>query len=219
MKKGMIVLLGILMIALIGCGRKKYRLELDGHGLSSKRTAYAEGDTVKVTFDLIATDTDYSFYLDCDDTELDRDYENGVFILTFRMPAHDVKLTKSSRNTMVCVPTVTITFENRIGTADVWIMEDTPENRKQSVWGDTTVKACAANEPLEIVLEAVSDDDLYIIRMIDGDGFFYEACGVEITDGQTVVIRSEEDRSGTSVCVSAGEGSPVSEYEMFAAAL
>lgn len=105
MKKTIIVLLAIIMmIGLFGCGQKKYKLELDGYGLSSKKSSYEEGARVKVTFDLIATDTDYSFYLDCDDTELEHDYENGKYIMTFTMPAHDVTLSMSSRNSMTYEP-------------------------------------------------------------------------------------------------------------------
>ena len=117
------------------------------------------------------------------------------------------------------VPDVAITLENQVKTADIWIMEDTPEKRKQSTWGDTTIKACAAHEPREIMLEVVSDDGLYIVRMIDEDGLFYEACNVEITDGQSVVIKSSEDNSITSVYVYDREGNLVNEYEMFVAAL
>ena len=69
------------------------------------------------------------------------------------------------------------------------------------------------------MLEVVSDDDLYIVRMIDEDGLFYEACNVEITDGQSVVIKSNEDNSITSVYVYDREGNLVNEYEMFVAAL
>ena len=49
---------------------------------------------------MIATDTDYSFWLD--GAELSRDYDTKKgFILSFIMPEHDVKLHCSSRNTML----------------------------------------------------------------------------------------------------------------------
>lgn len=219
MKKILFVLLGVMVMGLFGCGQKKYKLELDGYGLSSKKAAYEEGASVKVTYNLIATDTDYSFYLDCDDTKLECDYDKGMYVMTFKMPAHDVKLTVSSRNSMVYVPDAAITLENRVKTADVWIMKDSPDNREQSVWGGTTVKACAVNEPQKIVLEEVSEENLYILRMIDENNLYYEACGVEITDGQSVVIESKENDTVTSVYVYDGAGSIVNEYEMFVAAL
>ena len=104
MKKILIILVGIMVIGLFGCGQQKYNLELDGYGLSAKKTTYAEGATVKVTYDMIATDTDYSFYLDCDDTKLNCDFENEAYVLTFKMPAHNVKLSVSSRNSMEYIP-------------------------------------------------------------------------------------------------------------------
>ena len=73
----LIVLLGMMIIGLFGCGQQKYKLELDGYGLSSKKTAYEEGAVVKVTYDMIATDTDYSFTLDGEN--VDFSYRNGAF--------------------------------------------------------------------------------------------------------------------------------------------
>lgn len=207
-----------MMLGLFGCGQHKYKLELDGYGLSSKESSYAEGSVVKVVMGLIATDTNYSFYLDCDDTELKVEFENEAYVMTFIMPAHDVKLSMSERNTMVYMLPVEITLENQVKPADIWIMEDTKENRKQSTWGGATIKECAVNSLLQITIENVSDDNLYIVRMIDEKGLFYEACNVEITYGQSIVIKSE-DVNRIIVCVYYGDGSLQSEYEMFVAAL
>lgn len=219
MKKIIIILVGIMLIGLFGCGQQKYKLELDGYGLSSKKTSYAEGATVKVTFDLIATDTDYYFSLDCEDTTLHYEYDKGVYVMTFKMPAHDVKLSVSSKNTMEYIPDVVITLDNQVGTADIWITEDTPDNRKQSTWSGTTIKACEVNAPQEISLAEVSGDALYIIRMIDENKLYYEACSVEILDGYSVVIKAKEDNTGTAVYVYDDAVTPVNEYEMFSAAL
>ena len=51
-------------------------------------------------FDMIATDTNYSFTLDGAELMRDYDREHG-FILRFTMPDHDVKLHCFSRNLMV----------------------------------------------------------------------------------------------------------------------
>ena len=208
-----------MILGLFGCGQHKYKLELDGYGLSSKDSSYAEGSLVKVILGLIATDTDYSFYLDCDDTELKVDFENEAYVITFRMPAHDVKLSMRERNTMVHMRPIEILLENQVKTADIWIMEDTNENRKKSVWGGTTVKECAVETPQQLTIKNVSDDNLYIVRMLDDKGLFYEACNVEITEGQSIVIKSEDNDLRTVVSVYDTEGSLQNEYEMFAAAL
>lgn len=83
-------------------GKEKYKLELDGYGFESKKDSYAEGEKVTVYFNLIATDTDYNFYTEPDDVKLDRDYDDKHgYIFTFEMPAHDVKISVNSWNSMV----------------------------------------------------------------------------------------------------------------------
>lgn len=99
---GMIFVMGI-----TGCGAEKYKLELESDAFTSKKTQYAEGEKVTVIYDIkyIGTDTDYSFSLDCDDVEFDRDWDSKKgYIITFRMPAHDVKVCVDSRNSMMYDP-------------------------------------------------------------------------------------------------------------------
>ena len=89
----------------------KYQLILD-YGFESKKTSYAEGDKVKVYYDLIATDTDYSFYTDSDDVELKRDYDDKKgFVITFIMPAHDVSLHVDSVNSMEYIPETEFNYD------------------------------------------------------------------------------------------------------------
>ena len=83
----------LLMLSLFGCGKIRYNIDFDGYGFKSEKTSYAEGEEVTVIYDMIATDTDYSFYTDSDDVKLKQDYDNDHgYIFTFTMPAHDVKL-------------------------------------------------------------------------------------------------------------------------------
>ena len=102
LQKIIIILLGVITIMNItACGAQKYKLELDGYGFKSKKTEYSEGEKVTVYYDIIATDTDYSFSLDCDDVKLKQDWDDKHgYIFTFTMPAHDVKISVSSRNSM-----------------------------------------------------------------------------------------------------------------------
>jgi hypothetical protein len=50
-------------------------------------------------FELIATDTDYSFYLDGERINYKYDDRKG-FVITFVMPEHNVKLECESHNSM-----------------------------------------------------------------------------------------------------------------------
>ena len=94
----------ISLLSLCGCGVQKYKVNFDGYGFESKRTSYAAGEKVTVYYDMIATDTDYNFYID-DDVDMKQSYDNDHgYIFTFTMPAHDVTLHEESHNSMEYIP-------------------------------------------------------------------------------------------------------------------
>ncbi len=82
-----------------GPGAPVHKL-VHGWGFESERTEYRTGEAVKVVFPYIATDTSYSFYVDGKDADIS--YEDGVYVIRFFMPDHDVEVSYTSRNTMVC---------------------------------------------------------------------------------------------------------------------
>ncbi len=87
---------------MIGFGKKKHKLIFAEYGFTSKKTSYAVGESVTVYYDLIATDTDYSFYVEEDDVDLHRDYDTAHgYVFMFAMPDHDVTIHVSSRNSML----------------------------------------------------------------------------------------------------------------------
>ena len=100
-----LIAMGVLIMLFgSGCGKQKYKLNFDGYGFESKKTEYAAGEKVTVYYDFIATDTDYSFYID-DDVEMTESYDDTHgYIFKFTMPAHDVTLREESRNSMEYVP-------------------------------------------------------------------------------------------------------------------
>ena len=107
MKKACVLLMmgALLMLTLSGCGGPRYTLHLDDDGFETGKTEYAAGEKVTVTYDLIGTDTDYRFYLDDDAVELKRTYDpRRGYVLSFRMPEHDVTLYVEARSSMVYVP-------------------------------------------------------------------------------------------------------------------
>lgn len=98
------------MFGLFGCNDKKndavkYKVDYNGQmgWYENAKEEYAAGDQVELYFSMIATDTDYHFYLDGADLDQSYDEEKG-FILRFTMPDHDVKLTCESKNSMVWIP-------------------------------------------------------------------------------------------------------------------
>jgi len=95
-----ILLIGvIIMLSFSACGRQKYTVNFDGGFFESKRTQYYAGEKVTVRYDIIATDTDYHFYID-NDVEMKQDFDGG-YVFTFIMPEHDVTLHEESFNSMV----------------------------------------------------------------------------------------------------------------------
>ena len=81
---------------------KKYKLNFDGDEFAYKnvKPGYREGENVTVYFDMIATDTNYSFFVD--DEPINPGYETSLgYIISFKMPAHDVKIKCISQNSML----------------------------------------------------------------------------------------------------------------------
>ena len=101
----LLIMIGALMMLTgFGCGRQKYKLNYDGYGFESRKTEYAAGEKVTVYYDLIATDTDYYFYMD-DDVEMKQGYDDKHgYVFTFTMPDHDVTLHEESHNSMIYIP-------------------------------------------------------------------------------------------------------------------
>ena len=99
----LLVLTGVLFMFLFsGCGKPKYKVNLDD-GFKSNKSAYAAGEKVTMYYDIIATDTDYSF--SSKDVEFKQDYSHDKgYIFTFTMPAHDVTIEVHSSNSMMYIP-------------------------------------------------------------------------------------------------------------------
>ena len=87
--------------------RKKYRLIFNRLGFVSAKKEYEEGEEVKVSYPIVATDTDYSFEINVEDLKRDYDVKNGYGFI-FIMPDHDVTFDVSTRNTMMRDPSIMI---------------------------------------------------------------------------------------------------------------
>ncbi|MBR7032392.1 MAG: hypothetical protein IKI03_02015 [Clostridia bacterium] len=100
---------GIVLFGLFGCFKKAPEYKIDFSGEESwyegAKKTYREGETVTLYYNLIATDTDYKFLLDGEPINFGYDDERG-FVITFAMPAHDVKLECQTKNSMEYVPEV-----------------------------------------------------------------------------------------------------------------
>ncbi len=150
-----ILLISIVITAFVlsGCNRgEKYSVDYCGQKsvYSGARDSYYAGQEVKLYYSLIATDTDYSFYLDGERLNVDYDERKG-FIISFTMPDHDVKLECESRNSM-----------------ELYV----PEYEEGSVLIDyycETVKASGKNDVYELVLTATDNAYEYKLDVYSKD--------------------------------------------------
>lgn len=148
----------------------KYQLILD-YGFESKKTSYAEGDKVKVYYNIIATDTDYSFYTDSEDVELKRDYDDKKgFVISFIMPAHDVALHVDSVNSMEYHPQ---TFN------------DVPDEAMNEFFDYVDNKSGFSGAmPVNICMFDMTEDG------------YEDICGTFYTDSYVVIVYDPAERHG-----------------------
>lgn len=112
----------------------------------------------------------------------------------------------------------TVTFVNGITDADVWILPETQENLKTTVWGKATLPGIKAGESRTFPLCEPGDDGLYMLRVIDTGGFFFSANGIALDDGMTLKITGD-DRQALKAEVTSPGGTITVEYELFSARL
>ena len=77
--------------------------KVDYHGqmnlFDGAKEDYAEGTEVEIAYSLIATDTNYAFYVDGQKASAEWNEKRG-YIIRFIMPAHDIEVYCVEKNTM-----------------------------------------------------------------------------------------------------------------------
>ena len=212
----LILLEVILMLNLFGCGGRKYALHFDGCGFESQKTAYAAGEAVTVYFDLIATDTDYRFWLDDESVELQRDYDNNHgYVFRFVMPDHELTLHVASRNSMEYRPERWVTLVNEVGEADFWLLPETEANRKTTLWGPATVGALERGESARFNLEEGAEAGTWLLRILDTDRAYFAAAGLRLEDGYQIVFRTADSKREAVIEVLDRDGTVLSSQAAF----
>ena len=112
----------------------------------------------------------------------------------------------------------TITVMNDLQQADIWILPETPENLKTTLWGTATAAKVATGESRQAPLCAPGEGGTYLLRMIDTDSFYYSAGGITLEAGCTLHIKGEDMQNITAE-VSNQSGALIGSYEVFAARL
>ncbi len=111
-----------------------------------------------------------------------------------------------------------LTFVNGSEKMDVWILPETDENRKTSLWGKATLAGVASGESGALRASKPATVETFIFRAIDEDKIYYEANGLVLEEGCTIRLKREEPFKFT-IEVSGGDGETAVTYPVFAAAL
>ncbi len=170
------IILGVTVMSLFsGCFREKYAVDYNGEKNSYKnaRDYYRAGDKVTLYYDLIATDTDYSFYLDDERINYSYDEKKG-FIISFIMPDHDVSLRSESRNSMIYTPAepemlvdyycVTVATDGGDGYSELVLISDQDgygyileSYEKSDETGETCVRYLISENEADAVLDLIEE--------------------------------------------------------------
>ncbi len=114
---------------------------------------------------------------------------------------------------------LTVTFVNEVETGDVWLLENTEENLKTSVWGKAHIKGAASGSKNTLTVPR-SSDDTYLFRMIDEDGLYFESDAITIKDGYTIKVSRGADEYDTATLeIADSTGDVVETLSIFCAAL
>ena len=95
-----IVILSVLFFVLSSSKAEKYHVICSTGVFENVKNSYKAGQQVKIYFPYVATDTDYSFYLDGERIRPSDYSDSKGYTISFVMPSHDVELTYNSKNSM-----------------------------------------------------------------------------------------------------------------------
>lgn len=112
----------------------------------------------------------------------------------------------------------TVLFVNGTAPADVWILPDTQANRKTTVWGKAAASGVPTRESRAVPLPAPGENGLYLLRMIDAEGFYYSADAIALSPGCTLRI-SEAAPMEFTLAVQGANGETQNTYSVFCARL
>ena len=114
---------------------------------------------------------------------------------------------------------IQITLVNEVDAGDVWILPQTEENIKTTLWGTATAAAVATDEQRSVSLTPAGESGLYIFRMIDADDLYYAANGLSLKDGYTIRIGEGSSPMTAIVEVTRADGTMVSTHSITSAKL
>lgn len=127
--------------------------------------------------------------------------------------------TGSSENSPVDDGSV-VTFRNEVEKTDVWILPDTEENRKLSVWGTATIGGLEKDKSAEVSLFALGGPGQYLVHMITPDEMYFGVSDIKLDAGYTMrFYLADEEYHVWMLEVKDADGNAVDDLEVFGARL
>jgi hypothetical protein len=110
------------------------------------------------------------------------------------------------------VAKISVSFINDVETADVWILPQTEENLKTTVWGTATFSKMKTGEKGS---SDVSDagSGKYIIRIIDTDHAYYAVNDIELGNGYSIRFMTDSSKYDAEVIVLDEKGNKTASKE------
>ena len=99
-----VILLVSTLVFLTSCKAERYKVICTEGLFINVKSSYKAGQSVRVYFPMVATDTDYIFYLDGERISSSGYSDLKGYTIEFIMPDHDVELTYESKNSMEYTP-------------------------------------------------------------------------------------------------------------------
>ena len=113
-----------------------------------------------------------------------------------------------------------VTFRNEVEKTDVWILPDTEENRKLSVWGTATIGGLEKDKSAEVSLFALGGPGQYLVHMITPDEMYFGVAGIKLDAGYTMrFYLADEEYHIWMLEVKDADGNAVDDLEVFGARL
>jgi hypothetical protein len=116
---------------------------------------------------------------------------------------------------MAYIPRLGVTFVNEVEEADIWVLPQTEENLKTSLWGTATISRLGVGESAEVALNGGDDVEAYILRIIDDDHAFYSADDLKLTDGCKIVFKCGDSQFDAVVELYDGNGNLMDSWDAF----
>ncbi len=110
-----------------------------------------------------------------------------------------------------------VTLRNEAKEADFWIIPDTEENRKTTLWGTATAAKMKAGEEREITLGAPAGQ--FLLRVIDTDSWYHAASGVAIREGDALRLMPDPENARALLLEVTPADGAAETYEVFSARL